>query len=363
MKKLCIQTWFSSLNFGTCLQAYALFRVLTSNSYSVFFADGIGPRHNLTYRLKLFVAKMLHRQPRWATKRMKTIGRWSNQYLTVRWAHSSRQIEQLINDTDCFISGSDQIWNTHFTFAPEMFLSFAKNKKRISYASSIGTNNVNPRHATTIKSLLTAYSHISVREETGASELRQLTGRSDIHKVADPTVLLSREDWTNIIAAATRPPKLPAHYALVYLLGDNPNYSKIATEIVQAHDIENVVLVPSLERPNLKLKAASVVSNIDPIQFASIIASADLVCTDSFHATMLSIIFQRPFIELMRFSDSDDISQNSRIYDLLNHLDLKAQIYHANSIPDISINFAKSERILQLDRERSLNFLLNAIER
>ena len=91
--------------------------------------------------------------------------------------------------------------------------------------------------------------------------------------------------------------------------------------------------------------------------------NASYVCTDSFHATALSINFSKDFVEFLRFSDRDIKSQNSRIYDLLNHYNLSYKIYSVNNSDwTNSIDYIKVQESLSSDRRDSLTFLINAIE-
>lgn len=66
----------------------------------------------------------------------------------------------------------------------------------------------------------------------------------------------------------------------------------------------------------------------------------------------------------MRFSDSDKVSQNSRIYDVLTHYQLMDRIF-SDQIAKWSyvIDFTFSNKQLEEDRKKSLDYLVNAIEK
>ena len=99
-------------------------------------------------------------------------------------------------------------------------------------------------------------------------------------------------------------------------------------------------------------------------EWINLIRNAEFVCTDSFHATAVSINLEQNFVEFMRFKDSDKSSQNSRIYDVLNHYGLSSRIYN-NEKSDwaLPIYYSLITKKLDSDREKSVNFLSNAIEK
>lgn len=65
----------------------------------------------------------------------------------------------------------------------------------------------------------------------------------------------------------------------------------------------------------------------------------------------------------MRFKDSDKVSQNSRIYDVLNHYQLMNRIYSERAKEwSYNIDFTSSNEQLEEDRKTSLDYLVKAIE-
>ena len=100
-------------------------------------------------------------------------------------------------DYDIYISGSDQIWNPDMSFnvAP-YFLEFVKDKKKISYASSFGKEQLEAKYLVQCKKWLSDYSAISVRERKSVELLGHLGIKSMM--VLDPTFLLSTDEWKSI---------------------------------------------------------------------------------------------------------------------------------------------------------------------
>ena len=134
-------------------------------------------------------------------------------------------------------------------------------------------------------------------------------------------------------------------------------------EIKHTYGVDNVLLIPSKETPNIHLNDVTIYNDAGPCEFVRLIKDASVVCTDSFHATALSMNFSKNFVVFKRFADSDTSSQNSRIYDLLNEFGLSTRIY----APDVKdwkniIQYTEIQKAINEKRTSSLNFLINAIE-
>jgi hypothetical protein len=146
-------------------------------------------------------------------------------------------------------------------------------------------------------------------------------------------------------------------------VGANTRYRKQLEEVKKNTGIKDVVYIPSLEHGDFVLSDTIVYDKAGPKEFIKLIELASLVCTDSFHATVLSLIIERPFVEFLRFSDEDMITQNSRIYDLLNLFNLECKIYEKNSpLLYKSIDFKAVREVIQHERKRCVEYLRNSIE-
>jgi hypothetical protein len=244
-----------------------------------------------------------------------------------------------------------------------MFLSFAENKKRISYASSIGVSSFPEEHKNNVKKLLSKFSSIGVREKTAVTMLTELTGRTDIKQVLDPTFLLSPNEWNEMADNATYEMAIPEDFILCYLIGNNDWYKEQLADVQSSTCIKNVLIVPAVENTNFQLEGACIYNNAGPREFVDLIRRAKLVCTDSFHATAISLSYAVNFVEFIRFKESDKASQNSRIFDILNHFSLSYRIYNPGKKDWLKpIDYKQVHKILNEDRKDSLAYLSNAIE-
>lgn len=368
-KKIVLVTWKGEGNFGTCLQSYALYKKIKDIGFEILLLQGKPVQYTLKSWLKgilspLGILKIKHTFSMIGkTLQEKKRNRFQNKVFDDVFLFSKRKECELIEETDCFITGSDQIWNTWYQYDPFYFLSFADNKKRIAYASSIGTSCVKEEYKDEVRSLLNKFSHIGVREQEAVTVLSELTGRDDIRQVVDPTFLLTSDDWSDMSKDAVIEIAVPERYIFCYLIGNNDWYEAQLQDVKSRMGISDVIVIPAFENPGFTVPGAVVYRDACPVEFVYLIQHAALVCTDSFHATALSINHSVSFVEFMRFKDSDEQSQNSRIYDVLGRYHLMDRIYKNDSDAWLSpVDYQPVQEKLAEDRKSSLDYLINAIE-
>lgn len=354
-KRISIVTWLGVGNYGTALQAFALQHKLKLMGHESQLLRKIG----VVRSIRETIGKILLQHKKQSPKEQTMDAFWQK-HCHVRNVYSILPKTKLRAETDLFLTGSDQIWNTNFYFDRFYFLSFAGQVRRAAYSSSIGTASVNRKYASRVAKYLNRFSHIGVREESAVKVLQQLTGRKDIRQVLDPTLLIDGDEWRSLGSLSHLAGHLPESYMLVYLIGNNPDYQNLVSEIALQNKVEKIVVAAS-EESTLKIEGDVCIDNASPLDFVHLIGNARLVCTDSFHATALSINMATPFVVLKRFSDTDTASQNSRIYDLLGRYDLQHCLYDGQNASS-SIDFDKVHTILAEDIRVSEQFLTDIID-
>lgn len=200
---------------------------------------------------------------------------------------------------DAFVVGSDQIWRHFYTTAlcgnwKVAFLDFARdwNVRRIAYAPSFGLDRWEAPESDipVCSELLKKFDAVSCRETAGAELCRQVLGvESEV--VIDPTMLLDREDYSALIDAERTEPL--AGELMSYVLDRNPEKQQLIDAIAAAHG-----LGPYYANARPEDMSAPVEARIQPPleQWLKGFREAKFVITDSFHATVFSILFHRPFI-------------------------------------------------------------------
>ena len=377
MKKIAIITWIGNGNYGTCLQAFALHYKVKDMGYDTYILPSLSDFSKKKYVIKGYV-KILFKSLgiSFLIKKIKSLyiplniiklKKFQSKYINIVEINTSGEKENFFGKIDVFIAGSDQICNTYYCFNPFFFLDFVKSKKKIAYASSIGTDSVNKIYAEKVKDLLFRFSHIGVREQTAVDVLSSLTGRDDIVQVSDPTFLLTKYDWLKVTEDAVFEFQLPEKYIFCYFIATKDIYFKQISDIKKRTGINKIIMVPSKESESFDVCNISdcfLYKNAGPSEFVRLIEKSELVCTDSFHATALSIILSKDFVDFYRFDNGEKESQNSRINNLLEHYNLKNRIYSVDSDEwRLPIDYDKVNKVLNSDKVFSEDYLRNAIER
>lgn len=252
---------------------------------------------------------------------------------------------------DYFIAGSDQVWNPNFFFNSDIeFLTFANKNQRISYAASFGISEISIDKKEQYRIWLEGMTNISIREESGAKIVKELIGK-ETEVVIDPTMLLEKKKWISI----SRKPKmkLDKKFILTYFLGG------IESKVKER--LDNISKKYDLQIINLLDKSDKVIYSLDPAEFIWLINKCELMCTDSFHGAVFSLILKKPFIVFERKSIGG--SMNSRLETLLSKFDMESRLDKNIDNDDqvFSCDFTNVDTIINYEREKSLKYLRRAL--
>lgn len=374
-KEVLITTWFGPGNYGTALQALALKQYLENCGYSVFFLEdhrnviddnkGKGTRRIvISFIRKVFSAKKWKKVPyRRAIKNKAVLQKqYLDKYIPVVSIFSTEDVQRLIKKADVFVSGGDQIWNPYVT-NPGFMLDFVpSNKTKISYGTSVGVKTIPEAYIELYKYNLSQYRNISVREEQSAKALQAVLNRN-VDVVLDPTLLFSGEEWSFLMSDAKIDPvfvKTP--YILVYFVGTRRSYWNYVSKMKAATGYEVIVVPINDEAYRNSFKKYVEVS---PAEFLKLINNAEIVCTDSYHATVFSILFGKEFYTLKRFSDTSTESQNGRLEYLLAKYELTDRlIENENSFKRLDkVDYSSIHASIEQERNMSKQWLRSAMEK
>lgn len=261
---------------------------------------------------------------------------------------------------DIYLCGSDQIWNPNlYNQNGFYFAGFAPQEKwKIAYASSIGVSKVTPQQADFMKPYLERLDVISTRENDGAAIVEEITGRQ-VRTVLDPTLLLNDAQWAEV--AAERLVQEP--YVFCYMFGERDYYDTIKRQIKEMTGLK-MVTIPFVARDFAGSEEK--IYDAGPAEFISLIQHAELVITDSFHATAFSINMKTPFLSLCRFAKEDKAGMNSRLHTILQAVGLTERLIDAgDSISKemlYDVDFISAHRKLEELRCIDSAFLKDALE-
>ncbi len=364
-KKVGLMTWYKYLNYGTSLQATALYKTISDLGYSPEFIN-YEPKGTLETEnssiIRYSVKKAKNVVNRLLNKAYSSAEREKlyNNYLSARITETDNcklfsHLQSL--DHDAFVCGSDQIWSP-LCFDAHYFLDFVNQKeKMIAYAPSIGSNEIsNPNIKENMKRLISRFEHLSVREQKGVQIIKDLTDKTAEH-VLDPTLLLNSDEWNNY---ANTERKIGGDYIICYFLSNPEKYRGYVKRLSQKTGIK-FYEIPVFQG---QLKYAPDFE-VGPSEFVSLIKHAKYVCTDSFHGMLFATQYNTPFSVFKRFKDKDSKNQNSRVTGFLDKMNLMDRLISPKTVPDSSVlecDFSSAMEILNKEREKSLNYLKASLE-
>ena len=227
------------------------------------------------------------------------------------------------------IVGSDQLWLPVNVIADYYTLNWVEDKiNKISLATSFGVSKIHNKYKEKYSKFLNRIENLSVREKSGVKLVKELS-QKDAMLACDPTLLLTKEEWQKI---AVKDKIVKDKYILCYFLGKSIEHRKFAEKLKQKTGYKIV----SLNHADEYVKYSDIFADetpydIGPRQWINLIENAEYVCTDSFHGTIFSLINNKNFFTFERYnSKNSKISTNSRIYSLLETVQLKERLIKRN---------------------------------
>lgn len=201
------------------------------------------------------------------------------------------------NDFSAIIVGSDQIWRPkYFSEIEHAYLDFTQNWNilRISYAASFGTDEweYNEEQTKQCGKLIKTFNAVSVREKSGIDLCRQHFGTNAEH-VLDPTMLLAKEDYIRLFDTMNLPKSDGNLFC--YVLDNSSEKSELIEKVAKERCLRPFYINKDFYNFEIEVN-----KRIQPPVEAWIrgLYDAELVITDSFHACVFSILFNKPFIAI-----------------------------------------------------------------
>lgn len=296
-------------NYGGILQAYALQTVLERLGHEVRVVEWKRPYGLPFYKMPYVYGKRMV---------MNLMGRkfpvlyeqkYNREQCVIR-QNTDKFIKEYIHlaeyddfpdikesEYDAIVVGSDQVWRPRYFGIKQIenaYLKFAEgwNIKRIAYAASFGTDEweYTAKQTSECGRLLRMFDAVSVREDSGVRLCRERFGVGARH-VLDPTVLLDKNDYVKLFEVAGTPKS--KGNLLCYMLDETEEKRGLVRRVAEEKGL----------RPfNVKSQSDSITSPIGeriqpPLeQWLRGFYDAEFVVTDSFHACVFSILFDKPFV-------------------------------------------------------------------
>lgn len=273
-------------------------------------------------------------------------------------------VQRLSKEYDTILLSSDQLWGpTDLMRDYHTLTPFSASAGKIAYATSFGVSSLPRFLYPKVKNFIPQIDYVSVREKSGQKIIRDICGR-EVPVVLDPTLLLTAAKWKEIIQE-----KMLVEYPYVfcYFLGENVEYIKMVKQFCASNHLKIVsVLHPEFYNREQFRFADEYLDGVGPAEFLNLIEHAEYVISDSFHASVFSILFHRQFAVFNRYGTDAKHSRNTRIENLLDITDLHLQhIINQRNIDDAlsaKIDWTSVDCLLERKRADSLDYLKNALK-
>ena len=370
--KIGILTQPLHYNYGGILQNWALQQVLFAMGHQpemIFLCCGKRPKGKLLMRRCLSLTKCLVKKYLLGCKNIYIYSLFDPQYspnnpmyVDAGFVHNIRKTKRLPSDVDlgrfietrgydAFVVGSDQVWREDYSPAILRyfldFLDVEDRRPRVAYAASFGKSKdyISEKYLPACRKLLRRFDAVSVREYGGLEILERDFGFFKGVKVLDPTLLLSVEKYRTLIKDEDR-----AHHPHIaaYILDTSKEIQQCISSLGAQFHLP--IKIFRGEYNGEKMLSIS--------QWLAEFENAEFVVTDSFHACVFSIIFQKPFICLGNKNRGME-----RFHSLLEPLGLSDRLVSTekSSFPDSDINWQQVNEKLEQMRNSSRQFLTEAL--
>lgn len=367
--KIAILTLPLHTNYGGILQAYALQTVLERMGHEV---EHLQPK--ITYKrlhsplvMPLVWSKRLYRKffkgdrelpifkhpYKWVRE---NTDRFISQNLKCRYLSPDEWNEELAEEYDAIVVGSDQVWRPLYTDVKRSFTAFLGHSeiRRVAYAASFGVdvNEFSEDEIEAGREYLKLFSGISVRESSGVELCKSLFD-VDALCVLDPTMLLPCSDYQKFASLAPQ----TSGNLMVHILDKSDNAEAFISRFAKNHSM-TAFYTNSKKELSWEIEVPMAERKQAPLEnWLRGFVDAEFILTDSFHACVFSILFHKPFGVFVNRGRG-----LSRIESLLHPLGLMDRcITDTNVDLDKPIDWDKVDDCINQNKQRSVAFLIAAL--
>ena len=368
--KIALFSPFSSQNYGTVLQAFALSKAIkklgADCEYITWRHCKPSVKHRIWFLLKHPSYYFLHIKNKKHNKAdlqysfltspdyisiVQKNKEFVDEYTPVNPVlYTYDELRLLENKYDKFIVGSDQTWTPDhlYQFSP-YYLSFIKNiRKKFSYACSMGRTNLPVYFVKYLRYRLKSFDMLSCREKENTELLSNALCKKVYH-VVDPTLLLDKTEWQNYM---TPIPNMPQKFVLCYILGEKECIGDYAEFLGNKKGFPVYYI---LTRP-AHAHRENVLKSVGVQEFLWLINNCQYLVTDSFHGTIFAINFGKEMISFDKFEG--DMYDNGRIQNILSLFGIESHYMrvYEERIPS-DIDYVKVNALLDAKKRDSLSYL------
>lgn len=200
---------------------------------------------------------------------------------------------------DAIIVGSDQVWRPEYNYSLEdMFLRFAEKSEvvKLVYAASFGVDQweYTEEQTNICRDLCRWFKAVSVREYSGVVLCKEHLNIKAVEMI-DPTMLLLKDEYEELCKDV---PEAGKNILAAYVLDINKDKQDFITTFAKSNKLHPVIFRADLS------------CSLTIEEWVAMFRDAKYVITDSFHGTVFSILFNKPFLAVANNSRGSSRFQN-----------------------------------------------------
>ena len=355
MKKVAIVTINDYDNYGNRLQNYAVQQILKKKNLEVETIQNLNGIYRNNYKkiLKNKIGNAIKKISFLAShKRYNYFMKFNKNIKLSKFIMDKSHLDyNSDNYYDFFLVGSDQVWNPNASRLTDFeLLSFVSPQKRVAFSASFGVSKLDSKYHNRVKNELLKYKAISVREDDGKKIVEEITSRTDVEVLIDPTMMLNSDEWDCVLA---KPKHLKNNkYILNYFLGNLSDDKK--NEINRIAEENNCEIIDILNKESPFYQTG-------PSEFLYLEKNAFLICTDSFHSSVFAILYNTPVVVFER--DDCNVDMSSRLNTLLKKFKLDNRKYVGKITEDLlKCDYEQAYYILEEERKKVDIFLKKSLD-
>lgn len=257
---------------------------------------------------------------------------------------------------DLLVIGSDEVFNcvqsnTNVGFAPELFGQSNNAKKLITYAASFGNTSIKKLRDYgvdgKIANYLQDFDAISTRDENSSAIVKELTGL-EVTKNLDPVLIYNFMDSGMV-------PKLVKKEKYLLLYGYSGRFTRKECNLIKLYAKKmglKIYCIGGLQ------ECCDKFIDCDPFKVIAYFKNAEVVVTDTFHGTIMSVITHKRFASIIR---ENGYGNSQKLSDLLKRLNLLSRKLNSweelEGLLSKNIDYTNTDRIILEERIRAYNYL------
>lgn len=340
------------MNYGSFLQGFALKKTIEGLGHRCEFIDieqgRVFPELKRSYIFLL--KKVVERYMKWDVLTRLRYTRIFQKRFKTEFFNLLGVDTHTIAHFDTVVIGSDEVFNfaqrVPWGYTPQLYGKVSNADKVISYAGSFGHTTIQDIEyygvKDEIKNSLRSMDAISVRDKNSYEIVQSLTGEMpSVH--VDPVLMF---DYSPYIQT----PELK-DYIVIYTY---PNRIK---------DKKEIAAIKSFARKHNK-KLISIGFYFPwcdetviptPFEVLGYMKQADYIVTDTFHGSVMSLKFNRPFVALVRSSNKQKMNSLLSQFNLVNRIVEDVNLLEKTMLHDV--NYDCVNALLEAERAKSLDYL------